>query len=283
MVVIRSGANLCRIECTAIAPVLISAGLSFAGYNAACAADKITLSGGPDVQVIEGQVIRDSPDDPLVVINTGGKLVMLNRIDIGSIVLDAEGRAEYARRRDKLKENQAPGHFELYKWAVSRHLYDYADRELSATLKADSSHAEARKIAFDAATLSNPAPAQKTQARAFVDDAPVIGLRPVSRVARMQNDYDEKIFAYCKTLLATSTADDSARKAATRALVNERTKATEALFGYLDPAREVDEQTRLTALVGLDILKPSGVEVSKRLAQSALPIPIRRFARRPSR
>ncbi len=248
-------------------------------FGVSRAADRITLT---STMVIEGQVVRETPGDPLVAINTGGKLLLLNRSEISAIDLDDEGRTEYQRRLNDIKIDKAPAHFELYKWAKTQRLYDYADRELSATLRADPSHAEARKIAFAPAKLSKPTPNPiGVNAQAVVDDGPVIGLRPVPHAQRLSSEYDEKVFAYCKALRSISAADEKERKAALAALSADRNKATEAVVSYLDPSRDIDEQTRLAALAGIEVLKPASAEISKRLAQIAIAdpyIPVRKEA-----
>ena len=47
---------------------------------------------------------------------------------------------------------------------------------------------------------------------------------------------------------SVSAADEKERKAALAALAADRNKATEAVVSYLDPSRDIDEQTRLSAL-----------------------------------
>lgn len=257
-----------------------SAFILCACFSASRAADRVTLT---STMVIEGQVVRETPGDPLVAINTGGKLLLLNRTEIAAIDLDEEGRTEYQKRLAEIKIDKAPAHFELYNWAKTQRLYDYADRELSATLRADPSHAEARKIAFAPAKLSKPSPnpVAAANAQAVVDDGPVIGMRPVPHAQRLRSEYDERIFAYCKVLRTVSAADENERKAALAALAADRTKATEAVVSYLDPARDYDEQTRLSALAGIEVLKPASAEISKRLAQIAIAdpyIPVRKEA-----
>ena len=62
--------------------------VAFVCVSSILAADRVTMISGSD---IEGQVVRDTPGDPLVAINTGGKLTLLNRSDISAITLDATG------------------------------------------------------------------------------------------------------------------------------------------------------------------------------------------------
>src|ERR1043165_422708 len=229
-----------------------------------CAADSILLS---DNVSIEGQVIRDTPGDPLVVINTGGKLLCLNRNDIGTVTLDDEGRAEYKRRRDAIKDKSAAPPFELYQWAKTQRLYDYADQELSATLKADPNHAEARKVLAAAAKPSKAAP---DAAVAAIAEAPVIGPRPMTPAQRTSSDFDERVISYCKALMPTFTSDESSRKAALAALEKERSKAGDVMLAYLDIGKGGAEDTRLAALAGIEALKPVSTEASNRLAMTAM-------------
>ncbi|HLX62471.1 MAG TPA: hypothetical protein VKX17_14430 [Planctomycetota bacterium] len=229
-------------------------------------ADSVAVSGGT---VVEGQVIRDTPGDPLVVINTGGKLLCLNRSEIVSITLDDENRAEYRKRSMALKDNNAAGHFELYKWAKAQRLYDYADQELSATLKADPRHAEARKIVFAPQTLSRPSAAVAVAAP--IDDTPVIGLRAETPTQHAMSEYDEKVMNWCTALLPTFASDESARKAAQAGLTKEGPKAAEVALRYVDAFKSgADEETRLAALAGIEFLKPFNMDVSRRLALTAL-------------
>ncbi len=233
------------------------------------AADTIALKTGA---AIEGQIIRDTPGDPLIAINTGGKLILLNRDEIRAITLDEEGRSEFQRRRDALKDTNAAGHFELYKWAKSQRLFDYADQQLSATLKADPTHADARKVVYAAATLSKQvAAAEKAAlaAPAVAIDEPTIRVR-AGHPAASRPPYDEKILMLCKALMPTVATDDPARTNALKALNADRIKASDVVVNYLDPAKTSDEQIRLAALAGIDALKPVSPDVSKRLAQSAI-------------
>ncbi len=209
------------------------------------ATDTITLKNGGTV---EGQVIRDTPKDPLIAINTGGKLLLLNRGEIESIVLDDDGRSDYQRRRSALKDKDSAGHFELYKWAKAQRLYDYADQELSATLRAEPGHAEARKIVYDARTLSKRAAAAAEPASAAADDSPVIGLRPTAPTQHLRTAFDEKIIAACKVLVPNAITDDPTRKAALAELAKSPLNATDTVLTYLDPEVAADEPVRLAAL-----------------------------------
>ncbi|MEI6232683.1 MAG: hypothetical protein WCT04_06505 [Planctomycetota bacterium] len=263
--------------------------VAFVCVSSILAADRVTMISGSD---IEGQVVRDTPGDPLVAINTGGKLTLLNRSDISAITLDDDGRADYAKRLNAIKKiNAAAAHFELYTWALSQRFFDYAERELAATLASDPRHAEARKIAlnpppFPAAVSPKTEVVAGVQELAVIrprdavaDAGPVIGIRPSAD--RVRAEFDDKIMIYCKALMSASSADESARKTAATALALDRVKATETVFAQLDPARNADEQTRLAALAGIDVLKPATPEVSKRLAQVAIAdrfIPVRKQA-----
>ncbi len=231
------------------------------------AADHLTLTSGLD---IEGQIICDSPtNNPLVAIAIDGKVLAFNRSEISSITQDDDGRADYAKQRDAIKGKNAQAHFELYQWSRSKHFFDYANQELSLTLKCDPNHAQARQIAFAPAKLSKPSAAKDAAngAPPAENDTLVIGLRPT---VRLQTAYEEKIIAYCTTLLQAATNDDTVRKNALAALTNDRVKASETLVALIDPARDTDEQTRLAVLAGIDALKPNGIEVSMRLAQAAI-------------
>jgi len=105
-----------RIKCAGIISTALLAG-------ALPAADTVTMQGGA---VIEGQVIRNVDGDPLIVVNTGGKLLCVARSEVDAIKLDDEGRAEFAKRQEAIKGGSAALQFELYKWAKSRRLFDCA-------------------------------------------------------------------------------------------------------------------------------------------------------------
>src|SRR6185295_2494483 len=170
------------------------------------------------------------------------------------------------------KDKDAPAHFELYKWAKTQRLYDYADQELSATLRADPNHSEARKIAFAPSKLSKPAP-EAAPVKEVADASPVIAVRQMTAVQREANAYDEKIIGYCRALMATFTSDENSRKAALDALNKERLKAGAVMLAYADAGKGGDEETRLASLAGIEATKPGGTEVSNRLVKTALTDP----------
>jgi hypothetical protein len=115
------------------------------------------------------------------------------------------------------------------------------------------------------------APVQGAKAAAADDkDELRIGTRPQPVAHSPRSAEDEKILENCKVLLFDMTAGDSERKGALAALQKDRAKSSAVVLGSLDPSSAPDADVRLAALAGIEALQPTGPEVSKRLAQSAM-------------
>ena len=84
----------------------------------------------------------------------------------------------------------------------------------------------------------------------------------------------QKVLQLCRAFLPSTSADESARKAALAALVAGGSKTTGTLIELLDANHFSDESGRLAALAGIDALKPVNGELSKRLAYTAIGDPI---------
>lgn len=236
------------------------------------AADKITMEGGA---VVEGQVIRDVEGDPLVVINTGSKLLCVNRSEVSSVKLDEEGRADFARRQEAIKGGSAVTHFELYKWAKARRLYDCADQELSATIKADPTHEGARKVIAElnaAAQANRPTlPVSGSgPVETVVDGQLVIGPRAVPKPVRERKAQEAKVLELCQKIYASASPEDDNRKAATAELSRDVGSSGRIMTALLDPQLVPQEEERSAVLSGIEAVKPSGPDLSKRLAYTAM-------------
>jgi hypothetical protein len=251
-------------------------------------ADVVLLANGAS---LDGQVIRDTPRDPLVVVNTGGKLTYLNRAELSSIKLDDDGRAEYARRAAAIKDlptdktaqraAHAAAHFELYTWAKAQHLYDYADQELMATLAVDPAHAAARQAL--AATKAQPAAAKPAlsatapvSAGATDDELGFAIIAPRYEIVGKPGgkpSSSSDLLAKAKILMSGERAGDEQRKAALQALSAEAIRAREVFLSSLDPSQAPAAETRLAALTGIEALNPVSTDVSNALVTTTIDDP----------
>lgn len=254
-----------RIHCAGALGAALMGGLT-------PAADNITMQGGATV---EGQVIRDVEGDPLIVINTGSKLLCVNRSEVSAIKLDEEGRADFTRRQEAIKGGSAMTHFELYKWAKSRRLYDCADQELSATIKADPTHEGARKViaelnaAAQAGRVPKPA-AGWGPVETVVDGQLTIGPRAAPKASRDRNQQEAKVLELCQKIHLSASPEEESRRAATAELSRDVNKSGQIMTTLLDPQIVPQEDDRSAVLSGIDAVKPSGPDLSRRLACAAM-------------
>ncbi|MCY3021857.1 MAG: hypothetical protein NTW87_22840 [Planctomycetota bacterium] len=251
--------------------------------NAALAADTVTLTNG---QTVEGEVVRNEPEEPDVIVATAAGFVGVARKDIKELKVDQAARAELARRREKVEKassadelviapragegrtgaaaESARTHFELYEWAAAQRLNGAAREELAATLAAAPGHEGAHKALGH--VLRDGKWVQESATAALQDGG---AATPVGKMAPEKAEYFAQVAQLCQVLSPAGNAAEGEKKMAMAALQRDRAKAGEMVLACLN-ARNVPEQAvRLGALKAVETLNARDAKTSFALGAAA--------------
>ena len=244
------------------------------GYGPmALCADTVLLKNGTSLQ---GEVIANQEGASEIRIHTGLKNVTMARDQIEKIQMDESTRAEFKRRFLLIKGPDAPALFALYTWVKEQRLYGLAEQTLNSTLAADPYHAEAKKAQRAGQAASAGSEAREETAEGPEKNGGIEGLY-IAETSRSSPDsaktkrveFNTKVLAHAKSL-AQSGASEETKQAALQLLLSRKEESGDVLLGALDHRKVTDEETRLGAVKGLSVVKPTGPRVAPTLAWSAV-------------